>query len=270
MAIYALNSLTRWTGKVPFDGDYKIMDSRFLGHCGSIEELVKETKEKVLDMSREKFISPDFSYVMEAIELTRVESEHDQLLDDVDVLLKKIPRIMHYAFTISRDQPQPLATRVERNQISSYHDMMKQLRRSVVSMIVQHSKNPQYVVDSVGELTELLAEALETRLIKEYGGLDLPEPYDFSNIDCEDGICDQLGWKPFGENAVLIGMSTYCSEVQPEKFLFDLSTLNLSDEAITAIIDNLRNIDDIFVARDPQGLVLYYAPVDSDDLDHPF
>jgi hypothetical protein len=31
MTIYALNSQTRWTGKVPFDGDCKIMDSRFIG-----------------------------------------------------------------------------------------------------------------------------------------------------------------------------------------------------------------------------------------------
>ncbi|MNQ84894.1 hypothetical protein D3C85_1000350 [compost metagenome] len=265
MTIYALNSQTRWTGKVPFDGDCKIMDSRFLGHGGSIEDLVKETKELVLEMGREKFISPDFSYTMDAIELTRVESEYDQLIDDVDEVLKKIPRIVRHVYSISRERPQPLATRAEHNQLSTYQDLMKRMRRSVIGMVVQHAKNPQYVVDSVGELTELLAEVLETRLIKEYGKLDLPEPYDMSNIDCEEGICDQLGWKPFGENMKLIAMSSYCQEVMPEKFIFDLTALELSDEAVTTIIDNLRNNDDIFVARDPRGLALYYIPVEEDD-----
>lgn len=270
MAIYALNSQTRWTGTAPFDGDCNIIDSRFLSHVGTIEDLVVRMKEKVIEASRDKFIMPDFSFVLEGLDVTRIESEHDQLLDDVGELLKQIPRIIQHAGYISRERPQPLCTNKERVELSEMRRLLKLLRRSVASMLVQASKRPGYEVDSVGELTELLAEVREHRLIKEFGHLELPEPYNWENMDCEDGICAGIGWKPFGENMTLIAMSPYCQEVMPEKFTFDLTALELSDEALTAIIDNLRNNEDIFVARDPRGLALYYAPAEPDDFSSPY
>lgn len=270
MAIYALNSQTRWTGNMPFESDCNIIDARFLSHAGTIEDLVIRMKEKVLEASREKFVMPDFSFMVEGIDVTRVESEHDQLLDDVGALLKQIPRIAQHAGYISRERPQPLCTHKERVELSEMHHLLKLLRRSVASMIVQASKRPGYEVDSVGELTELLAEAREHRLVKEFGHLELPEPYDFSEMNCDNYICAERGLEPFGPGAKFIAMSSYCQEVMPEKFTFDLTALDLSDEAITAIIDNLRNNDDIFVARDPRGLALYYAPVEHDDFSSPY
>lgn len=267
MAIYALNSKNRWHGTPPFDGDFKILDTRFTSFAGPIEDFVKEVKERLIEMSRDMLTSPEFGYTMESVTLTRVESEHTQLVDEVDGLLKQIPRIITHVYSVTRERPQPLATHMERNQLATFHELLKQLRKELVALIVRYQENPDYSMSAAKELAVLLAEGRETRLIKEYERTELPEPYDWANMDCEDGICADLGWKPFGDGMTLIAMSSYCQEVQPERFLVDISALDLSDDALTAIVDNLRK-DGIFLAREAQGLALYYAPCDNVDFYH--
>lgn len=249
MSIYALKTNTQVNHELLPRDEVTILDHRLSNFAGTIPEFLVYLHGFVKDNPMH-IDTGLFDYTYEGVTVTPVETDHQELVDEVTAMLRLLPTVYVRIGMLSVVNREPLGRFEDHKELREHEHQLKWLRRITVDLIVREITRPLdtaniQLTDAVANLRARLDECKNNRFVKQAVDEKWIKPLYWDPLDC----C--------GYNYETIETDEPVTEVTPRTFYIDLVALYLSHDEKLAIMKEARDLD-VPVTWHPLGMQLHY------------